>query len=255
MNVLIRGGGDLASGVAVRLHRTGMNVVISELEQPLAVRRTVSFSEAVYNGECIVEGIRARKAISPEEISDFLGEGVIPVLIAPELDSVKFDYSIIVDSRLIKTPVNYPLNDNKLIIGLGPGFSAGVNCHAVVETNRGHMLGRVYWEGSAQADTARPEGDPRRVLRSPADGNISVLKDIGQHVEANQPVAEVAGQKVFSPFSGVIRGMIHPGLPVHKGMKIGDVDPRDDPAFCRLVSDKALAVAGGVLEAILTPRR
>jgi len=251
MNILIRGGGDIASGVALRTIRAGFNVIITELAQPLAVRRTVSFSEAVYEGNWIVEGITARRAHSAKQAMEFIEEGVIPVLVAPEIENLSLDYQTLVDARLIKSRVDYPLSDSPMVIGLGPGFTAGDNCHAVIETNRGHTLGRVYWEGSAQPDTATPEGDARRVIRTDCDGIIFGKVEIGQHVEAGQIIAQIESQSVFSPLKGVVRGLIRSGLKVNKGLKIGDIDPRDDPILCKLVSDKALAIGGGVLEAIL----
>jgi xanthine dehydrogenase accessory factor len=255
MDILIRGGGDIATGVALRLHRTGHHVFITELSQPLAVRRTVSFAETVYEGAWTVEDVSARRAESEAQALEFSRKGIIPVLVAPVLDAITLEYDVLIDARLTKTGVDYPLAPQSMIIGLGPGFTVGRNCHAVVETNRGHTLGRVYWNGSAQPDTATPEGDPRRVLRAPADGMVVEHVEIGQHVEADQIVASVGGEQVASPFKGIVRGLIHPGLSVRKGLKIGDIDSRDDPALCRLVSDKALAVGGGVLEAILGYRK
>jgi len=251
MNILIRGGGDIATGVALRLHRTGYHVFITELRQPLAVRRTVSFAETVYEGIWTVEGVSARRAESASQAMEFSLTGLIPVLVAPDLDTITLEYDVLVDGRLTKAVVGYSISPERQIIGLGPGFIAGKNCHAVVETNRGHMLGRVYWNGSAQPDTATPEGDPHRVLRAPADGIVAGHVEIGQHVEEGQIIASVSKEQVASPLKGIVRGLIHPGLSVSKGLKIGDIDSRDDPALCRLVSDKALAVGGGVLEAIL----
>lgn len=252
MNILIRGGGDIASGVALRLHRSGYRVIITELAQPLAVRRTVSFSEAVYEGKWTVEGVCARQANSEAEAVEFLQNRIIPVLVAPDLDSVSLDYAILIDARLTKKVAALRLSRQPLAIGLGPGFTAGVNCHAAIETNRGHTLGRVYWEGSTLPDTSHPEGDPRRVLRAPTDGIITAHVDLGQHVEAGQEVASVSGEPITSPFKGIVRGLIRPGSKIIKGLKIGDIDSRDDPDLMRLVSDKALAVGGGVLEAILS---
>jgi xanthine dehydrogenase accessory factor len=138
-------------------------------------------------------------------------------------------------------------------VGLGPGFHAGVNCDAVIETRRSHTLGRVYWEGATQPDSGLPEGDRRRVLRAPADGTLIAKAKIGEHLEEGQLVALVGGgQPVVSPLKGVLRGLIHDGLPITKGLKIGDVDPRDDAEACYLVSDKALAIGGAALEAVLT---
>jgi xanthine dehydrogenase accessory factor len=230
-------------------------VFITELAQPFAVRRTVSFSEAVYEREWTVEEVTAQKAESDSEAVDLLQKGIIPVLVAPDLDSVSLDYSILIDARLTKKAEDFNLPSQTLVIGLGPGFTAGINCHAAIETNRGHTLGRVYWKGSTLPDTSHPEGDPRRVLRAPTTGMITALVEIGQHVEGGQEVASVSGLPVTSPFKGIVRGLIRPGLKLSKGLKIGDIDPRDDPNLCRLVSDKALAVGGGVLEAILSYKK
>jgi xanthine dehydrogenase accessory factor len=251
MNILIRGGGDIASGVALRSIRAGFNVIITELPQPLAVRRTVSFSEAVYEGNWTVEGVTARRANTTKQAVGFLKDGFLPVLIAPEYETVSVEYQVLVDARLTKSKIDYPLSSRPMIIGLGPGFTAGSNCHAVIETNRGHTLGRVYWEGSAQPDTATPEGDSRRVLRAPCDGIVLGQVEIGHHIDSGQIVAQVGIESVFSPLKGVLRGLIRSGLKVSKGLKIGDIDTRDDPSLCNIVSDKALAVGGGVLEAIL----
>lgn len=250
--ILIRGGGDLATGVALRLHRVGLKVLVSELPQPLAVRRTVSFAEAVYTKQVEIEGVVAR-LVKGEQISKALEAGDIPVIVDPDAAILtKLPISIVIDARLIKFPPA-PLPVEVLLhIGLGPGFYAGRNCHAVIETQRSHTLGRVYLEGTTQPDSGRPEGDLRRVFYSPADGEFVGKVKIGDHVDAGQIVAEVAGKQIKAPFPGVIRGLIHSGLQVTKGLKIGDVDSRDDPNLCNLVSDKALAVAGGVLEAILS---
>jgi xanthine dehydrogenase accessory factor len=259
--IIIRGGGDLASGVALRLHRVGFQVAILELEQPLAVRRTVSFSEAVYEGSQTVEGVTARIA-SADQFQVTLEAREIPVLIDPGANILRNQFmtsphsTIMVDARLIKQTPEPLVIDVPLHIGLGPGFTAGENCHAVVETRRSHTLGRVYWEGQAQSDSGQPEGDPRRVLRAPLTGVISANVNIGDHVEEGQLIATIQFEdqksEIKSPFAGTLRGLIRTGIEVIEGMKIGDVDARDDAAVCSLVSDKALSVGGGVLEAILT---
>ena len=253
--VLIRGGGDLATGVALRLQRAGIQVVISELAQPLAVRRTVSFSEAVYEGQHTVEGVTAR-LIKADQLSAWNKADEIPLLVDPNADILaSFIFPVIVDARLIKQPPAPLPTQVALHIGLGPGFTAGNDCHAVIETRRSHTLGRVYWTGTTQPDSGEPEGDPRRVLRAPSEGVIMGLKKIGKHVEAGEVLAVINLQhSVISPFAGVLRGLIHDGLQVTKGMKIGDVDVRDEASLCQLVSDKALAIGGGVLEAILSKR-
>ena len=248
----MRGGGDLASGVALRLRHAGYNLIITELPQPLAVRRTVSFAEAVYAGRITVEDVHARLANSAEEAFALASQGLIAVLVDPPASILNEGrFSALVDARLTKQPPDTNRSSAPLTIGLGPGFIAGENVHAVVETQRGHTLGRVYWHGSASADSGQPEGDPRRVLRAPAAGVLLARVEIGTHVETGQVIAEIAGQPIVAPFKGVLRGLIHPGIQVPAGMKIGDVDPRDNPAYCFLVSDKALSIGGGVLEALL----
>lgn len=253
--VLIRGGGDLASGVALRLHRSGVRVVVTELPQPLAVRRAVSFAEAVYEGTWEVEGVRGR-LVEADQLSAAWEADEIPVLVDPDLEILTaYRFPVIVDGRLIKRPPAPLPHPVPLHIGLGPGFTAGSDCHAVIETRRSHTLGRVIWEGVSQADSGEPEGDPRRVLRAPADGVLQGVKRIGEHVEAGEVVAVISDQySVISPFGGVLRGLLHDGLHAAKGMKVGDVDARDDRAACFLVSDKALAIGGGVLEAVLSKR-
>ena len=252
-SILLRGGGDLASGVALRLHRAGIRVVIAELAQPLAVRRTVSFAEAVYKGAWEVEGVKAR-LIEAGQLSAWGEADVIPVLIDPDADVLsQYNFPVVVDARLTKQPPMPLQADIPLHIGLGPGFSAGNNCHAVIETRRSHTLGRVIWSGTSQPDSGQPEGDPRRVLRAPADGIFISEKKIGEHVNEGETIAMIGEQHlIISPFAGMLRGLIRNGLHVTKGLKIGDVDPRGDADLCFLASDKALAIGGGVLEAIMS---
>jgi xanthine dehydrogenase accessory factor len=251
--ILVRGGGDLASGVALRLYRAGLQLVISELAQPLAVRRAVSFAEAVYDGQQTVEGVTAR-LVKGDQLAAAVDAGEIPVIIDPDASILSaFPFLAVIDARLTKQsptplPTSVPLH-----IGLGPGFHAGRDCHAVIETRRSHTLGRVYWEGTTQADSGQPDGDPRRVLRATADGIFSARVKIGEHVEAGEQIATIdGGHPVVSELAGMLRGIVRDGLQVSKGLKVGDVDPRDEQSACYLVSDKALAIAGGVLEALLT---
>jgi xanthine dehydrogenase accessory factor len=254
--VVIRGGGDLASGVALRLHHAGFPIIILEIPQPLAVRRTVSFAQAVYQDEIVIEEVRAIKANNPKEVIGILKQKNIPVIIDELANCLsELKYEIIIDARMLKKPADYHLQKEPLIIGLGPGFTAGLDCHAVVETKRGPFLGRVYWQGNAEADTGQPEAvgnhQDSRVLRSPGEGIFTTDKNIAEIVEAGQKIGEVEGQAVCAQFRGILRGILHSGLHVSKGVKIGDIDPRLDPRLCTLVSDKALAVGGGTLEAIL----
>ena len=262
--VLIRGGGDLASGVALRLHCAGLHLLITELPQPLAVRRRVSFAEAVFQGRTSVEGVTARLAENLSQAFDVIQQGELPVLVDPTGKSLlelrdrlpRHEPIVLVDGRMIKRSPELSMQAAALVIGLGPGFLAGENCHAVIETKRGHNLGRVIWQGAAEKNTGIPDkfADQAsdRVLRAPADGILQAFADIGDHLEIGQLVVEVAGKPVVAPFRGVLRGLLFPGLRVSQGMKIGDVDPRDDPSSCSRVSDKSMAISGGVLEAILS---
>jgi xanthine dehydrogenase accessory factor len=256
-NVLIRGGGDLASGVTARLHRAGLQVLITELPNPLVVRRLVAFAEAVYSGETMVGGITAQLAENFVKAEEILGEEKIAVLGDPDIEILAdFKPIVLVDGRMRKEPPEVGMEAAPLVIGLGPGFVAGENCHAVVETMRGHNLGRVIWEGSAQADTGIPDAMGKiraeRVLRAPADGRLAAHAAICDHVEIGDLIAVVSEQAVVAPFMGVLRGLVHEGVEVKKGMKIGDVDPRDDRRYCTTISDKSLAVGGGVMEAVLS---
>jgi xanthine dehydrogenase accessory factor len=255
--ILIRGGGDLATGVAARLHRVGFPLLILEIEQPLAVRRRVALAEAVYAGRVCVEDMEGVHAPTPAEVPAILEAGGIPVLVDAEASSLSaFSPQVIVDGRMKKTASDLPRDAALLTIGLGPGFSAGADCHAVVETRRGHRLGRVIWMGPAAADTSKPETvegyGADRVLRAPNSGEMRALREIGDVITRGEPVFAVDGEPVLAPFDGVLRGLLHDGLKVEGGMKVGDLDPRGDPRYCYEISDKALAVGGGVLEAVLS---
>jgi xanthine dehydrogenase accessory factor len=260
--ILIRGGGDIASGVALRLHRAGMRVVITELYQPLVIRRSVSFAEAVYTNIIQVEEVEACLVDTIGLLESTWNEGVIPVLIDPECHIIPdlliahLDVFALVDARMTKNPPYLNIGSAPFMIGLGPGFVVGENCDAIVETNRGHYLGRVIWEGSALSNTGVPEGFGDqyrdRVLRSPGEGVFRSEREICERLDPGDLIGEVNGLEIRAAFKGVLRGLLHSGIHVSEGFKIGDLDPRDDPAYCRFVSDKSLAIAGGVLEAILS---
>ena len=257
LRVVVRGGGDLGSGVAIRLQRIGVKVMVLELPQPLVVRRKVAFGEAVYSRQISVEEVVAGLASDEQEATDLFLEHKLPVMVDPDLETLNwFRPQVIVDARLLKRPPEKSAVVARMVIGLGPGFTAGFDCDAVVETKRGATLGRVYWSGQCEPDSGIPEKVmgyvEERVIRAPADGALTCHVEIGQHVCSGQLLADVNGQGVYANFKGVIRGIVQNGLPVKQGMKIGDVDPRDDPTLCDLVSDKALAIGGGVVEAILS---
>ena len=256
MLVVIRGAGDIATGVALRLWRMGIQVAMTDLEKPTAIRRTVAFSQAIVHGETVVEGVTARRAESPDQALELLKSGVIPVLAVPEGACVPvLKPAAVVDAILAKKNLGTNITDAPVVIGVGPGFTVGTDCHAVVETMRGHDLGRVIWKGSATPNTGLPgliggfAGE--RVLRAPADGVFHQLLDIGAQVKMGDAAAEVGGVPMLCTLDGVLRGILADGTPVRKGMKAGDVDPRNQAENCRRASDKALAVGGGVLEALL----
>lgn len=257
--VVIRGGGDLGSGVALRLWRCGFPIIILETAQPVAVRRSVAFSEAVYEGAWRVEEAVARRAENVMEAIEISVAGDIPVLVDPAARSLPdLTPSVLVDAILAKRNTGTSRMMAPLVVGLGPGFTARDDVDAVIETNRGPRLGRVLWEGQADPNTGQPgpvAGKANeRVIRAPVSGSMAAHAGIGSIVEKDAPLATIHGHTVNAPFRGLVRGMVRDGLEVSPGMKIGDIDPRTDVS-CELVSDKALAIAGGVLEAILTSRR
>ena len=256
MLVVIRGAGDISTGVAVRLHAAGCKLVMCEVAQPTTVRRTVAFSEAVRLGAATVEGVTAQLAQTPAEARDLAEAGAVAVLVDPEARCVaELKPAVLVDAILAKRNLGTYITDAPAVIAVGPGFTAGEDCHAVVETKRGHYLGRVIWEGAAIPNTGVPgliAGHAAdRVLRAPAAGAFEPLRSIGDEVQAGEVVAQVAGAPLPATISGVLRGLLAPGVPVEPGMKAGDIDPRDVRDHCWTVSDKARAVGGGVLEALL----
>ncbi len=255
MLVLIRGAGDLASGIALRLHHAKMQVVMTDLPRPTAIRRTVCFSQAILFGTMVVEDVTAKFASSAEEVPAILAEGCIPVLADPEckcLEALKPD--VVVDAILAKRNLGTKITDAPCVIGVGPGFTVGVDCHAAVETMRGHTLGRVITEGSPLPNTNIPgliggfAGE--RVLRAPAEGIFRQILQIGDSVKQGEVAGTVNGEPMLCQIDGMLRGILADGTPVYKGMKAGDVDPRGEESYCYLVSDKALSIGGGVLEAI-----
>ena len=255
MLVVIRGGGDLATGTALRLYRAGMEVVVCETAVPTSIRRTVCFSEAVRLGETEVEGVAARLA-ALADLPDLLERGIVPVLADPEGACIPaLAPDAVVDAIIAKRNLGTRMDMAPVVVAAGPGFTAGVDCHAVVETMRGHYLGRVVYDGAALPNTDVPgliggyAGE--RVLRAPADGVFRGVKRIGDHVRAGEAAGYVDGAPMVCTIDGVLRGLLADGVPVRRGMKSGDVDPRCAPEHCLCASDKALAVGGGVLEAIL----
>ena len=254
---VVKGAGDLASGVALCLHRAGFAVAMTEIARPTVVRRTVAFAQAVYEGGASVEGVRAVR-VAAAGIDGVLVQGAIPVVVAEDaaelLDAMR--PALLVDAIIAKRNLGTSIEDAPAVVALGPGFTAGRDAHAVVETRRGHDLGRVLYRGAAQQNTGVP-GDIggytwQRVVRAPAAGTFRATVEIGDLVGAGDLVGYVGEAQVHAAIAGVVRGLLHPGLEVTEGFKLGDVDPRADVSRCFTVSDKARAVGGGVLEAACT---
>lgn len=254
--VVVKGAGDLASGVAYRLVRSGWPVIMTELPWPTVVRRTVAFAQAVFDGRATVEGVVGRRAETPAEGRAIARAGEVAVLVDPEGRSIRdLRPAIVVDAVMAKRNTGTRLLDAPIVIGLGPGFRAPIDVHAAIETDRGHRLGRVILRGEAAPDTGMPAAvdghAAERVLRAPADGVFVGDRDIGDAVRRGDVLGHVGDVPIRCPFDGRLRGSIQTGTRVRAGLKVGDVDPRAQWEHCFTVSDKALAIGGGVLEAVL----
>lgn len=258
--ILIRGAGDLATGVALELYESGLkHLLLLERPQPMAVRRLVAFSEAVYAGRIVVEGIMAVRIDSLEQAAAAWDKGEIPVLVDPGMTCLKeVQPQILVDALIAKRNTGVHPGMASLVIGLGPGFTAGKDVHCVVETHRGHGLGEIRTIGSALPNTGIPGPvlgkSLERLLRAPMDGVFTACRTIGDMVQEGETVGQVDAHGTVAPVtaltSGVIRGLLRSGVVVEKGLKLGDVDPRGETWRCRRVSDKARAVGQGVLRAV-----
>ena len=254
--VLIKGAGDLATGIAHRLYRCGFPIVMTELPEPTVIRRTVAFAEAVFSGRTTIEGVTAALH-TLRDLPNLRNWNYIPVLIDPLAEAVAaLKPIVLIDAIIAKRNTGTCISDAPLVIGVGPGFTAGVDAHLVVETARGHNLGRVIEKGAAEPNTGIP-GEiagftKERILRAPCEGIFIAARSISDRVTARETVGTVNGQPVIASISGVLRGILHDGLKVKQGMKIGDVDPRANPEFCFTISDKARAIGGGVLEAMFS---
>ncbi len=285
---LIRGGGDLGTGVALRLHRAGWRVLIAELLQPLVIRRMVAFASAIYDGSIEVEGTIGLR-IRAEHIESEAGLGwsadQIPVVVDPDrIAAARLRPIAVIDAIMAKHNTGTQIGDAPIVVALGPGFTAGGDCHAVIETQRGHHLGRVYYQGAAQPDSGTPGSvggqDAQRVVRAPVDGIFYAQRKIGDRLKAGDAIGRVItvdvsltdsaawrlasidrdasqplGIVIKTKIDGILRGILHDGLKVPANTKIADVDPRGEAEYCFTVSDKAWAVGGGALEALLYLQR
>lgn len=254
--IVIRGGGDIATGVIHSLWSAGFIPVVLEIKAPSAIRRQVSVCEAVYDGEKTVEKMKAVRAENIDTVFEIIKNGNVPVLIDETGESIlKFKPDILVDAVLAKRNINTKIDMAPLTIALGPGFAAGKDVHYVIETQRGHNLGRIIKEGRAAENTGIPGNiggyTSERVIHSLSEGILKIVKDIGCFVEKGDVIAIVGNDRVYASITGIIRGMIKDGYKVHKGLKIADIDPRrEEYENCFTISDKARCIGGSVLQLV-----
>lgn len=257
MKIIVRGGGDLATGTIYKLHQCGFKVLILETDKPTCIRRKAAFSEAIRCNQVTVENITCQKVTSLDEANQVIADKKIPIIVDPLGKTIPiWNPDVVVDAILAKRNINTTIDMAKIVIALGPGFKANDDVHAVIETKRGHHLGRIYYTGCAIKNTGIPgmiEGyGKERVIHAPINGKLKVIKDIGENVEIGECIAKIDETSVLATLSGVIRGMLPDGFIVDKGLKMADIDPRKDQVEnCTTISDKARCIAGGVLEAIL----
>lgn len=255
--IIMKGAGEMASGIACRLHRSGFRrLLMLETSFPLAVRREVSFCEAVHDGQKAVEGIEALRIEDGAGLAQTWEQGMIAVMVDPKGDTVRrMEPDILIDATIAKRNLGTAITDAPLVIALGPGFTAGTDCHVLVETNRGHNLGRLITAGQAEANTGIPGNiggfTSERVLRAKANGPFTTDRKIGDQVIKGDVIGQVGTEAITASIDGILRGLIRPGSQVTTGLKIGDIDPRGDAGYCHTVSEKARALGGSVLEAIL----
>ncbi len=255
VKVLIRGAGDLASGVAMAFHKSGFQVLMTEVEQPTVIRSTVAFATSIFEGEIEIEGVKGLQ-VTEDDFKEILEAGYIGVIIDPQ-GTIKNEYKpdVLIDAILAKKNLGTKIDDAPIVIGCGPGFYVGDDCHLVIETKRGHYLGKIIEKGSAIPNSGIPgivEGRGlERVLYSPVAGKVKHYKKIGDIVDEGDIILKVNEIQVTSPFKGVLRGLIAEGMNVPKAMKIGDVDPRIEPRYCFTISEKAMAIGRSAVEGTL----
>ena len=255
--IAVKGAGEMASAVAWRLYMSNFRkILMLETDHPLAVRRGVSFCEAVHKGEKEVEKVRAVRVQNSGEIESCWRKKKIAVAVDPQWQTLNtIQPEVIVDAVLAKKNLGTHMNEAPLVIGLGPGFYAGKDVHLVIETHRGHNLGVIITSGGAEPNTGTPGAiggfSEERVLRAPGDGKFLAVRNIGDWVNKNEILGSVAGIEIRARIAGVLRGLIRPNSQVTQGLKIGDIDPRGEVSYCFTISDKARAIGGSVLEAIL----
>ena len=254
--VVIRGAGDVATGIGYRLHRCGYKVLHLDIEKPMVIRRTVAFTQAIFDGEAEVDGVKCKLVKNMDEIKDAFENDYVAVMVDGEakiINELKPD--VVVDSIIAKKNLGMNKDMARTTIAVGPGFVAGEDVDVVVESNRGHFLGSIILDGSAAPNTGEPGNiagfTSERVIRANADGIIKNVREIGDIVKKGEPIAHIGETVVEASLDGVLRGLITDGTEVHIGLKIADVDPRGDKSYCYTITEKARAIGGAVLEGIL----
>lgn len=255
MKVLIKGAGDLATGIAVRLYYSGHQILMTEIPEPMTVRRFVAFSRAVYENDAKVEGVQSILADSYDEAEKIIKNGNVAVIVDPEaMVRKEFQPDVIIDAILAKYNTGTSIDDAPFVVGVGPGFTAGEDCHCIIETKRGHTLGTLIWKGSAIPNTGVPGNvggyTLERLIKASAEGKMEPVAHISDQVKEGDVVAYTGGKPVYALMNGVVRGMLQEGAMVTEGLKIGDIDARCEVSHCFTISDKARAIGGGVLEAV-----
>jgi len=254
--VVIKGAGEMATGIASRLYMSHIrHIVMTEIPEPISVRRTVAFSEVVFDGEMVVEGVQAERIMTTENVQGVWKKGSIPVIVDPEWTIVKvLKPDIVIDAIMAKRNLGTKKTEAPYVIGVGPGFSAPEDVHAVVESNRGHNLGRVFYDGAAEPHTGIPGPTmgytSERVLRSPHNGLVRHVKALGDMVKKGEIILYVDETPVHATIDGLLRGLIRE-IRVKDKEKIGDIDPRGVKEYCFTITEKARAIGGGVMEAIM----
>jgi xanthine dehydrogenase accessory factor len=255
--IAIKGAGEMATGIAYRLFKSNFkNIFMMETQNPMAVRRQVSFCEAIHDNKIAVEDIEACKVLQPDEFKTAWGKNQIPVIVDPDWNSIKaIKPHVVIDAIIAKKNLGTNLNEAPLVMGLGPGFEAGKDVHAVIETNRGHNLGRVIFKGCAEPNTGIPGNisgfTKERVVRAPCSGIFKSSLPIGKFVIKDDVIGYVDDKPVIAQIDGIIRGQIRNNTKVTNKLKIGDIDPRGRMEYCSTISEKARTIGGSVLEAIL----
>ncbi|MCD4720842.1 MAG: EF2563 family selenium-dependent molybdenum hydroxylase system protein [Desulfobacula sp.] len=255
--IAVKGAGEMATGLACRLFQSNFkHIFMMEIQNPMAVRRQVSFCEAIHDGEIIVEGLKAKKVLHPNDIRAAWDNNSIPVIVDPGWESIKaIRPHVVIDAIIAKKNLGTNLLEAPLVIGLGPGFEAGKDVHMAIETNRGHNLGRIILKGCPEPNTGAPGNIDgytiERVVRAPCTGIFTSSLSIGTLVKKNDVVGYVDNKPVITQIDGIVRGQIRNNISVTDKLKIGDIDPRGNIEYCTTVSEKARAIGGSVLEAIL----